>query len=412
MLNSKIHPIWHALGPKEWPTPPATMSFSKLFEIEACPRRWALSSARYPEIWGGLGYPEKFRLSTNIGRIVHLALKRITEALAGVGCVSLMDASAIAVLKDLGGYTKIINECIQSILVRFQNNPRVSKKEEMIAQAIRSKAPEIRERVQIILSKMQLMRRHERQTSKGLSDEGRSPLGFGSYPEVYLSDDKLGWAGVADLINISESECEIIDFKTGEPQTEHPFQLQIYSLLWALDSEVNPSARPASKLTLFYRNGEVDVPVLTPAELRILKDGLSERTRSSVLAVSIYPPEVRPSLQTCSHCEIRQLCEDYWSTSVQRCLAQEVPEKSEFGDLELTITSLHGPSSWNAVVEVYRDAEGGRPLLLRTSRDGPELHIGDRIRVLDGHLAEVIYDESETLLLTITSGSEIFFVPK
>ena len=28
MPNSKIHSIWHAVGPKEWPTPPTIMSFS------------------------------------------------------------------------------------------------------------------------------------------------------------------------------------------------------------------------------------------------------------------------------------------------------------------------------------------------------------------------------------------------
>jgi len=334
MLNSKIHPIWHAVGPKEWPTPPATMSFSKLFEIEACPRRWALSSARYPEIWGGLGYPEKFRLSTNIGRIVHLALKRITEALAGVGCVSLKDPSAIAVLKDLGGYTKIINECIQSILVRFQNNPRVSKKEEMIAQAIGSKAAEIRERVQIILSKMQLVPKHEGQTSKALGDKRRSPLGFGSCPEVYLSDDKLGWAGVADLINISKSECEIVDFKTGEPHNEHPFQLHVYSLLWALDAEINPNARLANRLTLFYPSGQVDVPVPTREQLLELRQDLSRRTSSAVSSVQNEPPEARLGVDVCCNCDVRHLCEDYWQRPVCHCPGQEPYEDFFLSDME------------------------------------------------------------------------------
>src|SRR2546430_2535646 len=52
-----------AVSPSTWPSPPTEMSVSTLRELEACPRRWALSSARYPEIWDRVGYPPKLNIA-------------------------------------------------------------------------------------------------------------------------------------------------------------------------------------------------------------------------------------------------------------------------------------------------------------------------------------------------------------
>lgn len=57
--NEKTH--WRVVTPATWPAPPAVMSVSTYAEIEECPRRWALSSAEYPELWGGRGYPPKLK---------------------------------------------------------------------------------------------------------------------------------------------------------------------------------------------------------------------------------------------------------------------------------------------------------------------------------------------------------------
>ena len=43
--------------PDTWPEPPREMSVSSLRAIESCPRRWALSTASYPNLWRGIGYP-------------------------------------------------------------------------------------------------------------------------------------------------------------------------------------------------------------------------------------------------------------------------------------------------------------------------------------------------------------------
>jgi hypothetical protein len=45
--------------------------------------------------------------------VVHLVLKTVTKALARAGCKSLQDAAAVQVMKDLGGYREIIENCIQ-----------------------------------------------------------------------------------------------------------------------------------------------------------------------------------------------------------------------------------------------------------------------------------------------------------
>ena len=97
---------WLAAAPKTWPAPPNEMSVSSLGEIESCPRRWALASADYPQLWDHPGYPPRLYAASLTGSVVHLALKTVTQALARAGCRLLADADAVQVMRGLGGYTK------------------------------------------------------------------------------------------------------------------------------------------------------------------------------------------------------------------------------------------------------------------------------------------------------------------
>lgn len=411
MWKRDIPAIWRTDCLKEWPPAPKTISFSVLREIEACPRRWALMSARYPEIWTRGGYPEKFQIETTIGRIVHDALEKMVATLANAGCTSVRDPQATAVLKELGGYTKTVNECIECNLAEYKDNPRVSKLQGIITRTIQSKASEVRESLQIIVSRIRLKPRDIRQKSEEVDKLERRPLRSGSYTEVRLLAAKFGWTGIADLINISDNECEIVDFKTGEPHDEHFFQLRVYSLLWTLDSKINPAARLANKLTLSYTGGDVEVSVPSSYELHELEDELSERSRLAFETVTSMPPESRPGMSTCRYCKVRQICDDYWRTTIQRSLAKEPTEEGELRDFELTIIGQHGPSSWDTVVEVARDLEKGNPLLLRTPLNEPELHVGDQIRILDVHFVATEGQETQIPVATMTNWSEAFFVP-
>jgi hypothetical protein len=45
----------------------------------------------------------------------------------------------------------------------------------------------------------------------------------GAFPEIELRTPRFSWKGKVDLLAISDSACEITDFKTGVPDEAHKF---------------------------------------------------------------------------------------------------------------------------------------------------------------------------------------------
>jgi hypothetical protein len=78
-----------------------------------------------------------------------------------------------------------------------------------------------------------------------------------------------------------------------------------------------------------------------------------------------------------------------------------------FADIEVTITGRHGPSSWDAQVELSRDAPAGKLALVRTVGD-VELRIGDRVRVLDAAVTVDGEDEAQPVVITLGTLSEAY----
>ncbi len=217
--------VWHVSNPSGWPKAPRWMSFSTLSELEACPRRWALSAADYPHVWGKRGYPRRPQVSALEGTVVHLALEKITHALARHGCTSLREARAFSALKELGGYTVIISECIDCALRPYEGNPRATPILDAARQRLTPRVPEFRTRIQGLLSRIRFVSRDGislEAPTHGIN-ETRYQLLHGSHAEVELQVPELGWHGVADLLTLSSGFCEIQDFKTGIPKREHEF---------------------------------------------------------------------------------------------------------------------------------------------------------------------------------------------
>ena len=108
MPQDRLEISWQVSRPSLWPEAPPWMSYSTLSDLEACPRRWALSAAEYPNVWEGSGYPRPPRQAALEGTVVHLSLQKITHALVGSGCASLSDENVISTLRKLGGYTAVV----------------------------------------------------------------------------------------------------------------------------------------------------------------------------------------------------------------------------------------------------------------------------------------------------------------
>lgn len=399
---------WRVVTPTTWPKTPAEMSVSTHAEIAECPRRWALSAAEYPDIWGGRGYPPKLQVAALAGSVVHLAIEIITKQLARSGVLSLNDPSAPQVLKDLGGYTRVVEDCVVRILNRFSCNPRALPLMEYAQRTLRGQVPTLRARVQSMLSRLRLPKGAPPtpvdSTPKAAATPMRSPLGNGTYPEVEVRARSIGWKGKVDLLVLGDDACEISDFKTGSADEAHKFQVRVYAVLWRLDDVLNPSGRVVDRLVLVYENHNVEVVPPNAQEVDDLGRDLDARRRASEAALAARPPEARPDVETCRYCSVRQLCDAYWTRPTQA-----VSDDGRFGDIELKIIGRHGPTSWDAVVTVARNLPAKTPALLRLQYPD-EFKPGARVRVLDGALARDPEDDAAPAVVTLSAISEAYRV--
>lgn len=403
--NKKTH--WRVLTPATWPVPPAEMSVSTCAEIEECPRRWALSAAEYPELWNGRGYPPKLQVTALAGSVVHLALEVITKKFMRAGVTSLSDASAPQVLRELGGYTRVVEECVERILKRYVDNPRVAVLMEHAQRTLRGQVPTLRARVQSMLSRLRLPKSASSAVSapKSSGPPPRLPLVNGIHPEVEVRAKSIGWKGKVDLLVLGDDACEIIDFKTGAADEAHKLQVRAYAVMWRLDDELNPSGRAVDRLVLAYERQDVDVAPPSASEIDELGRELLARRQAAEAALTARPPSAHPNAKTCRYCGVRQLCDAYWASATQA-----VSDDGRFGDVELKIIGRHGPTSWDAVVVRARDLPTEVPALLRLQQHG-EFEEGTRVRVLDGAIARCSEDDTVHAIITLGVQSEAYYEP-
>lgn len=415
--NSNVE-FWQVVRPLKWPKPPSWMSFSTLLEMEACPRRWSLATAEYLGLWKYRGYPSMPHPSALEGTVVHLSLQRIMGALVERGCSSLTDEKAIITLKNLGGYTSIISDSIEQVLLLYRENPRAMPYMEGICNRLTARLPELRTRVQKYLSRT---RPEPHAASNGetiLHSDGehRHPLQKGTHTEVLLKATSLRWCGYADVLTLSPDHCEIRDYKTGAQKEKHKLQLLIYALLWARDSDLNPVGRLASKLVLSYDENDVEIQAPEANALHILEKELKERTISVFRDIQADLPRARTDMQNCEYCSVRHLCEEYWQQLNQRCLTSD-PLNRKYMDVQIKLTSQHGPSSWDGIVECSSKMKVDEKILLRTVNPKVHLHPGQKLRVLNVYLGMPTEEDGmkgnfSIPVATMGTSSEMFLVPR
>ncbi len=422
MSKAEIETVWYARLPHKWADAPEWMSFSRLRDLEACPRRWSLNSASYPEIWSHRGYPPKVHLAALAGQIIHIALETITNALNCDGCVSITDEHFVRVMRELGGYSKIIEETIEGLCNDLQDNPRFASKFSYISKKLRNSVPALREQLQILTGKLRLQGGFVATTASGSQGNrggARSALSNGTYSEVEFRVDQLRWRGFVDALNLSDASCEIVDYKTGMPKPEHEEQVRLYSLLWARDTQLNPTGRRADRLTLAYSTIDVAVEPPTGTQLDILEQEIISRTKTAFGLARQTPPPAVPSIHNCEYCPVRQLCSDYWTPQVQHILAQEVlrelPVANEnLIDLEIDNLEQQTPLSWSGVVLFCRALPARSQILVRFSESTSLLqnifNRGTRIRILDALLINQPEDDIAIPTVHLTKMSEAFIV--
>lgn len=404
--------MWVTSEPTVWPEPPVEMTYTALTQMERCPRQWALTAASYPNIWNGHGYPQRVHVVGLAGQVLHSAVEVILKALTTSGCASVYEPAAFGVMKALGGYSAVINEAIDRVLSDCGENPRALPIMESAGRMLRARVQELRGQAQTLVSRVSLAAKVPSGEQPRHGERKRGPLTAGAFSELDLQAHELHWKGRVDLLVVSSKGCEITDFKTGREDPAHVFQVQLYALLWRLDRDRNPDGRPATRLIVAYAGRDRDVAVPESAELERLQDEVMARTEAARSAVTVRPPETRPSLAHCTFCGVRQLCRDYWELPEQ----EERQDDRRWLDLQVKIVRPHGPSSWDATIErTPGQALFSRKVLIRTAGDAT-FRTGDRIRILDAGLQDLDDDgldgrEPDTLIVTLNAASEVYAMP-
>lgn len=411
MGTDGLAPFWCASKPECWPKPPKLLSFSMLAELEECPHRWALRSAEYPNVWDRRGYPDFPHTATIVGAIVHRVLELVAKTLSLDGVASIEDDHAIMSIKRLGGYSKMIQSCIDDALVGLEGNPRIQLHIDRISRELQSHIPQMRSRVQSLVARLQLCRAKGKRVSAQSGRDCRRALGDGSFVEVSLSSVTLGYRGVADLITIRNGLIEIRDYKTGAPKPKDEQQIRLYALLWARDDLLNPTGRLASKLTLSYISHDTEVIAPGARELEALEGEYRSRSEQVLKEAQAKTPEARPSFENCEYCSVKHLCEEYWSHAPNGDESRSSSGGS-FGDLQLVLLGAHGPSSWDAKVTISPGLRPGSNVLLRLSRWYPSLNEGQVLRALGVHISQSEPDGAEKahhpIVATMGKFSELF----
>jgi hypothetical protein len=297
---------------------------------------------------------------------------------------------------------------IDHVLNQFADNPRLRWPDRLRAELLR-RIPQMREQLQALLAPVAWPSVVDEQAMEnGYSVKA---LGLGPHFEVKLKSAMLQWKGVADLIELRQSNVLIVDFKTGEPSPRHADQVRIYALLWFRDNEVNPLSILATELKLSYPRGNVSIPAPDKEQLRAIQSGLVERTKSAEAALQAQKPNAYVGPEACPQCDVRHLCSEYWTPTSRRLLRATCT--GNFDDIELQVQERVGEYSWLCKCSVATHLPTGSTILLRAESEASALanvfETGGSFRVL-GALISCTDDEGP-VIASVLATSEIFRVP-
>lgn len=383
------------------PSAPEHWSYSSLKSVERCPRSYVLARSKFPDLWKHTGYPEVPTIAALFGDIVHDSLQAIVQALVNSGCASVKSAEAVAVLKQLGGYSAVVREMMMNRLRRLDDNPRLTKPtRERLTDQLEQRIPEAREEVQHYLIRLELTPREAEVThAEGAGVSAHRARGIGTHCEATLRADDLRIWGRVDLLNVGPERVDLTDYKTGAEDESHFDQLRFYALLWDQDRVSNDRCTPLGRLTVSYPNNEQTIPAPDNAELQRLAIEIEARVDAADNAIHADDPAAVPG-DHCGYCSVKSLCADYWTGTPD---PQELVSGSWF-DFEGVVDERNGIKSW-----WLREVQPrGRRLLLRTSTVHPSIELGQHLRLLGLRRDED--PDTDAAVAVLTGSAEIFLL--
>lgn len=384
------------------PAPPRHWSYSSLAAFEQCPLRYALERADYPDLWDRRGYPPKPTVATLVGNVVHNALDLVLRALASAGCPDPASASFAEVMRELGGYTMVLEGVAADLLREVEGNPRLTQAQrDRLEVQLDERLEQCRATVQALVARMDLPNTEVLHRKVVAGESMRpAPASVGLHPEYVLHCDDPHVTGRLDLLCVSPDGAYITDYKTGRASSSHEEQLRFYAMLWHLDTVANPDDLPIVALTAAYAGGNVSVAPPTADEVSGLIAETSVRTACADRQLADVDLASTPGDQ-CATCPVRGLCSRYWATQVELPLSVG---RGRWFDLEGELGQM------NAARSRWFVATCGTRILLRAPgaplSDYPD---GRRVRLLgvlrdddldDDVAIAVLTGSTETLGLT------------
>lgn len=405
-FDTEIEGVWGytAGAPPFW-------SYSSLKDVEACPRRWVLSRADYPDIWDRRGYPEVPHRAALLGDVIHHALEVVVRALRAHGCTDTNSSDAVEVLRGLGGLSALLRQVIDLKVSDLGSNPRVSAEaRENVRHALVDQLGVASNRVQLFLSRGRLPAWPACGDGAGDESEGtggsgsgprrRTPVGTGPHPEVDVVAEELRLWGRIDLVTINDAGVTITDFKSGKEHPAHDDQVRLYALLWDLDRETNPERLAATELVVSYPARDRVLPAPDATALRSLEAATRTRVEHADAEVSGSSSLAKPAAEICQFCHVRHLCTEFWE---EMAPSPSAVSAGDWFDLEATVIRPNGVKSW--VVESTRD---GVEMLVRTSSPSITLPVGKRVRVLGVRKVDEDPERPELVIAALGSSSETY----
>lgn len=323
-----MNDLYRIPGPSSPPPVPDRWSFSSLQEWRNCPRRWWLVRAGYPGITGR--YPQLVHAATIAGRLVHDAL----EAFARQAARAFADGATYDKARRSFPVRMFMKRRLREIIdAEIEPNPRLDASGALAKLALDECVNAFRSAAGAVLGS-------SIPTGAGWTSHGPLASPRGGPPDgaeriVTIEDPPL--TGRLDLTRAGV----VYDFKTGEPAQDHLEQLRVYALLiW------QAFGTPPAGLELYYvRTGtRMLVPVPSENELSELRANLRLEIEAANEAVRSGAVAVKPSVDGCRWCPVRQYCDDYWDSSETDALrwpgcSRRIDAEGtqvHFADLELT----------------------------------------------------------------------------
>lgn len=386
-----------------WPTTPPLWSYSSLKEIEACPRRWMLSRADYPDIWEPRGYPSLPVAAAIFGNVVHVVVERLAKELGAAGITSPSAGDAVGLLGSLGGWRGIVIDAIERELARLDGNPRItSERADRVRDELIRRAPEAVDQVKAFLGRGRLLAaealNHDGETEEPNIPRQRYPVGFGVHVEREVTAEALRLTGRIDLLVVDDADVTVTDFKTGAEDNAHDDQVRLYALLWQLDSQTNPTSRLATQLRVSHPSHERSVKTPDANQLHAIETATAARIETADTITQNPPPTATPSEENCRYCHVKHLCDAYWP-AIPPAVTKVSTE--QWFDFEGRVLRPNGSRSW--FVETL--AEPTAEVLVRTDKTDVAFPVGKRVRLL-GVRKSQDPDSPERLVISMVGTSE------